>query len=211
MDKLYIVMPAYNEQANIEQVVLSWYRILDGKHPASKIVVADSGSEDETHNILSGIKESHPQLEVLSSTGKQHGPKVIALYDYAVRRGANYIFQTDSDGQTMPEEFERFWELRKSRDAVIGYRTVRGDGKWRALVEKVVCLLVRVIFGVSVPDANAPYRLMRTELLSKYLGRIPHDYNLPNIMLTTYFKYYNENIEFLEITFKKRQGGGKFD
>lgn len=207
MDKLYIVMPAYNEQDNIEQVVLSWYQMLEGKDPDSKIVVADSGSEDATHDILFTLKKNHPQLVVLSETQKQHGPKLMALYDYAFRGGADYVFQTDSDGQTLPEEFERFWELRKCRDAVIGYRPYRGDGRWRAFVEKVVCLLLHIIFGINVPDANAPYRLIKIVMLEKYLDRIPCDYNLPNIMLTTYFKYYEENIEFIEITFKNRHGG----
>ena len=91
--------------------------------------------------------------------------------------------------------------------AVLGWRNRRGDGKSRALVERVVCLLLRCIFGVKVPDANAPFRLMRTSLVAKYLNRLPKDYNIPNIMLTTYFAYYKEDIVFEKISFKPRQGG----
>lgn len=69
-----------------------------------------------------------------------HGPKHIALYDYAIRKGADYIFQTDSDGQTSPDEFEAL-------------------------------------------------------------------YNLPNVMLTTFFVYYNENVIFKNVTFNPRQAG----
>ena len=60
---------------------------------------------------------------------------------------------------------------------------------------------------MSVPDANAPFRLMKRELLEKYLDRLPEDYNLPNVMLTTFFAYYHENICFRKITFRPRQGG----
>ena len=102
MDSLYIVMPAYNEEANILSVVDSWYGVLADKSPDSRLVVADSGSVDATHNILLKYKQNHPQLEILEKTEKQHGPKVIALYDYAIKQGADYIFQTDSDGQTSP-------------------------------------------------------------------------------------------------------------
>lgn len=35
MDSLYLVMPAYNEEANIEEVVKMWYPVLEGKDPAS--------------------------------------------------------------------------------------------------------------------------------------------------------------------------------
>ena len=207
MDTLYIVMPAYNEEANILGVVDSWYSILEDKNPDSRLVVADSGSKDATHNILVKYRNTHPQLEILENTERQHGPKVIALYDYAIKNGADYIFQTDSDGQTNPKEFNAFWEERKDFDGIFGNRTVRGDGKSRAFVEKVVCFLLKLYFKVKVPDANAPFRLMRANVVKKYLYRLDPDYNIPNIMMTTYFSYYKESMVFREISFKPRRAG----
>ena len=90
---------------------------------------------------------------------------------------------------------------------IIGNRVVRGDGLIRKFVENVVCLLLRLYFGVKVKDANAPFRLMRVTTLSKYIYRFKEDYNLPNIMLTAYFVYYNDKLCFKDITFKKRQLG----
>lgn len=99
MDSLYIVMPAYNEEENIESVVKQWYPILEGKSENSRLVVADSGSTDHTHEILLKLKtEKYPRLEILATTNRYHGPKVIALYDYAIKNNVDYIFQTDSDG-----------------------------------------------------------------------------------------------------------------
>lgn len=207
MDTLYLVMPAYNEEANIREAVTSWYSVLNGKSEESRMVIADSGSTDSTHDILLELKRDYPKLEILSDTGKQHGPKVIALYDYAIKNGADYIFQTDSDGQTVPAEFDAFWQIRSEYDGIFGNRTVRGDGKDRAFVEKVVVALVKVFFGVKVPDANAPFRLMRSGTVKKYLYRLPEDYFLPNIMMTTYFVYYKERVSFKEITFNSRAGG----
>ena len=200
-------MPAYNEEANILGVVESWYGILEDKSPDSRLVIADSGSKDATHNILMKYKSTHPQLEILENTDRQHGPKVIALYDYAIQNGADYIFQTDSDGQTNPKEFNAFWEERKDFDGIFGNRTVRGDGKSRAFVEKVVCFLLKLYFKVKVPDANAPFRLMRANVVKKYLYRLDANYNLPNIMMTTYFSYYKESMVFREISFKPRRAG----
>ncbi|MBE7069683.1 MAG: glycosyltransferase family 2 protein [Ruminococcaceae bacterium] len=207
MDTLYVVMPAYNEKDNIEEVVSSWYPVLEGKSPESRLVVADSGSTDGTHEILEKMKETYPQLEILTDSGKQHGPKVIALYSYAIKNGADYIFQTDSDGQTLPEEFDAFWQLRNGYKGIFGHRAVRGDGKSRAFVEKVVCFLLKCYFHVKVPDANAPFRLMEAKTVAKYLPRLDKDYNLPNIMMTTYFAYYKEEMVFKQVTFRPRQGG----
>lgn len=207
MDSLYIVMPAYNEEENIRKVVQAWYPLLEGKSGDSRLVVADSGSSDQTHQILLKLQETCPQLEILEDSDRQHGPKILALYRYAVEHQIDYIFQTDSDGQTDPEEFAAFWELRKTYDAVLGKRGIRGDGRVRAYVERVVCLLLRLYFGVKVPDANAPFRLMRSDIVAKYLDDLPDDYHLPNIIFTMYFVKYQEKVLFQEISFRSRQGG----
>lgn len=207
MKNLYLVMPAYNEEENIESTVKDWYPVLSGKGANSRLVIADSGSKDRTHEILQGLKQEYPKLEILSDSGTFHGPKLIALYKYAIKNGADYIFQTDSDGQTNPKEFDDFYKEIENHDAVIGFRPVRGDGKARAFVEKVVCLLLRMYYHVNVPDANAPFRLMKADLVAKYVDRFQDDYNLPNIMLTTFFAYYKENLLFKEISFKPHQGG----
>lgn len=207
MDSLYVVMPAYNEEETIEEVVKQWYPILEGKDEKSRLVIADSGSSDKTHEILKNLQKKYPQLDVLEDTLKQHGPKLIALYKYAHGNDIDYVFQTDSDGQTNPKEFDEFWNLRTQYDAILGHRKVRGDGKSRAFVEKVVCFLLKMYFGVKVPDANAPFRLMKVDVVNKYIGRFSPDYNLPNIMLTTFFSHYGEKLTFREVTFKPRQGG----
>ncbi len=208
MENLYIVMPAYNEEKNIEKVIEQWYPVLDGKSERSRIVIADSGSTDKTHEVIEELKRNgYTKIEILSDTNRFHGPKVIALYDHALKMGADYIFQTDSDGQTDPEEFGRFWDDRYKYAGIFGNRTKRGDGKDRAFVERVVCMLLKLYFKVSVPDANAPFRLMKSDVVKKYLYRMPKDYNLPNIMMTTFFSYYGESVKFESISFKPRQAG----
>lgn len=208
MESLYIVMPAYNEEENIKEVVASWYEVLSMASEDSKLVVADFGSKDATHEILMDMKEhGYPKIEVLETKYKEHGPKCLALYQYAIARGADYVFQTDSDGQTNPKEFKDFWDKRTTFDIQIGNRTVRGDGKGRAFIEGVVVLLLKIFFGVKVPDANAPFRLMKANVLEKYLERMPEDYYLPNVMLTMYFAYYKENIHFQKISFAPRLKG----
>ena len=207
MDTLYLVMPAYNEAENIEKVISDWYPVLECASEDSRLVVADKGSSDDTHDILLKLQKDYPKLETLDTKHKEHGPKLLSLYRYAIDRGADYVFQTDSDGQTDPSEFTAFWEMRHAADAIIGNRTIRGDGRGRKMIEGVVVTLLRLYFHVKVPDANAPFRLMRSEVLGRYLDRMPEDYYLPNIMLTTYFAYYGERLAFKKISFAPRLKG----
>ena len=208
-DVLYIVMPAYNEEANIKTTLDSWYPVIEkhNKTGSSRLVVVNDGSKDNTYKMMQEYAETHPLFIPLTKPNGGHGSTVIFAYDYAVKNGADWIFQTDSDGQTNPDEFEAFWNEKDNYDAIFGNRTVRGDGKSRAFVEKVVCMLVKHYFGVKVPDANAPFRLMRADKVSKYLGKLKPDYNLPNIMMTTYFVYYKDRVTFKEISFKPREKG----
>lgn len=210
MDKLFIVMPAYNEEANIVDVVKEWYPILDGKDEESRLIVADGGSKDRTLEILYDLQKEYPQMEVFSNPGTDHGTKLIFLYDYAIQQKADYIFQTDSDGQTNPQEFQQFWELRNEYDAILGNRSERQDGKSRVLVENVLRFVLWVFFGAKTPDANAPFRLMKAELVSKYLYQMPKDFNLPNAVLAACYSKFKEKVKYLYVSFKPRQGGKNY-
>ena len=209
MDKLYIVIPAYNEEANIKAVIENWYPIVENHNGngESRLLIIDDGSKDNTYKIIQSYSKEMPLLLPITKPNGGHGSTVLYGYNYALEHGADFIFQTDSDGQTNPAEFEAFWENRNSFDAIIGNRVVRGDGKSRKFVENVVCLLLRLIFGVKVKDANAPFRLMNASVVAKYIHKLPKDYNIPNIMFTTYFVYHKERVKFIPITFKPRQGG----
>lgn len=77
-------------------------------------------------------------MEVLTKENEGHGATLLFGYRYAMEHGADYIFQTDSDGQTRPEEFPAFWKSRAAYDMIIGYRNKRQDGWMRILVTKVL-------------------------------------------------------------------------
>jgi len=206
-DNLYIIMPAYNEEANIEAAVNEWYPIITKLGNNSRLVIIDDGSKDNTFSILSKLQETHPLLVPLTKPNSGHGATLLYGYNYCIENNATYIFQTDSDGQTNPNEFMQFWNHRDEYDIVIGKRVVRGDGKARKFVENVVCFLLFLFFNVKVEDANAPFRLMKSEIVKKYINKIPKNYNLPNIIFTAYFVRFNERVKFIEITFKSRQAG----
>lgn len=209
MDKLYVIIPAYNESANIQNLIDDWYPIVDNHNNEgdSRLIIVNDGSSDNTLETVLECAKTRPLLKVLTKPNSGHGATVLFGYRYAIKHNADYIFQTDSDRQTIPDEFEQFWSLRKQYDAIIGNRSARQDGKARKFVEKTLLAILKIIFNVRIPDSNAPFRLMKRELIEQYIKKMPENYNLPNVMLTTYFVYFHEKVKFIEITFKPRQGG----
>ncbi|MHB1453752.1 MAG: glycosyltransferase family 2 protein [Saccharofermentanales bacterium] len=208
MDKLYIIIPAYNEAMNIEAVAREWNEVLVKIGEAgSKLVIIDDGSRDDTYKKLCGMRDELQYLEPISKPNSGHGSTILFGYNYAVYNGADYVFQTDSDGQTLPSEFYSFWALRKQYPAIVGYRGHRQDGFSRIFVTKVLKLVLFLVFGLRIKDANTPFRLMSRGTLMKYLRKIPEDFNLSNVMLAVLMVQAKENILFLPITFRPRQGG----
>ena len=67
--------------------------------------------------------------------------------------------------------------------------------------------MIRVCFGVTVTDANTPYRLMKAETLREYIGLIPEDFNLSNVILSVIYAKKGCRVKFIPITFRPRQGG----
>jgi len=207
MDKLYIVIPAYNEEENIEAVIKDWYPIVEKIGNGSRLVIIDDGSRDSTYSIIRKAAEKLEALEALTKPNGGHGDTVLYGYKYAIENGADYIFQTDSDGQTLSEEFWPFWERREKADMVIGHRKNRQDGLSRIFVTKILKLTLWLCFHVWIKDANTPFRLMKVPVLKRYMDLIPEGYNLPNVIISVIYARGRLKVEYRPITFRPRQGG----
>ena len=206
MDKLYIVMPAYNEEANIEAVVSQWHPLVEKIGSDSRLVVMDDGSKDHTYEKLKDLQKKLPQLVGVTKENEGHGATVLRAYHYAVDHGADYVFQTDSDGQTLPEEFWPLWENRQRGGLLIGQRKGREDGISRVFVTRVLRLVLFAVFRVWVKDANTPFRLMKASELEQVLKKIPEGFNLSNVIMTVIYEKENK-VTYYPITFRPRQGG----
>lgn len=113
-ENLYVVIPAYNEEENIISVVEEWHEKLvklPSRGGGVKLLIVDDGSKDSTYKILKELSLTRKLLIPITKKNGGHGSAVLEGYRYAIENGADYIFQTDSDGQTLASEFESFWEL----------------------------------------------------------------------------------------------------
>lgn len=208
METLYIVIPAYNESDTIRNIVEQWYPIVEkGGGAESRLLIIDDGSKDDTYAIMLECAKTRPQFIPLTKKNSGHGATVLYAYNYALEQGADFIFQTDSDGQTVPEEFWPFWEQRGAYDMIIGHRNARQDGIARIAVTKILKLTIRVCFGVTVTDANTPFRLMKADTLKKYIDLVPENFNLSNVVLSVIYAKKKLAVKYEPITFMPRQGG----
>lgn len=207
MDTLYIVIPAYNEKATIGQVIEDWYPIVEKISFDSRLVIINDGSKDNTYEIMKKYSKDRPQFIPLTKENSGHGATVLYLYTYALEHKADYIFQTDSDGQTNPQEFYSFWEQREQYDMIIGNRTKRQDGVSRIFVTKILKLILKICFGVSIADANTPFRLMKANTLQENIDLIPKNFYLSNVIISVIYTKKKLNVKFVPITFRSRQGG----
>ena len=101
-DSLYIVMPAYNEEANITAVIEEWYPVVEKVGGDSRLMIVNDGSKDKTYQIMRDLREKYPRLLTINKKNEGHGPAVLSAYKKAIDAGADFIFQTDSDGHTRP-------------------------------------------------------------------------------------------------------------
>ena len=209
MDKLFIVIPEYNEEENIRQVIDDWYPVVEAHNGdgESRLVIIDDGSKDSTFKIMEEYAKERPLFCPITKPNGGHGATVLYGYHYALEHGADYIFQTDSDGQTLPSEFEAFWEQRSLYDMVIGWRKGREDGASRVFTTKVLKLVIKVCFGVTVTDANTPFRLMKASILQEQIKLVPKDFNLSNVIITVIYTKKGLGVKYMPITFRPRQGG----
>ncbi len=206
-DALTIVIPAFNEEACLPSVVEEWHDVVDRIGGASRLMVLNDGSRDGTPAVLRELAARMPRLDVVDKPNSGHGPTCLAGYKRALAGGADWVFQTDSDGQTSAREFWALWEQRSEAPCHFGCRGKRGDGAGRWLIARVLRLTILAIFGVVVRDANVPFRLMRAETLRPFLPQIPDDFFLANALLTVLLVKAKEPVRWHPISFRPRQGG----
>ena len=161
---LSIVLPAYNEEANIEQAVRDSCSAAAGLVESYELTVVDDGSRDATGEILSRLAgEMEPRL-ILVSHPTNRGYGAALRSGFAAARG-KLIFYTDSDNQFDLRELRAFLPLVNEYDAVLGYRIHRRDSGLRRFVSSGYNFLASTAFGMSVRDLNCSFKLFRREAI----------------------------------------------
>jgi len=207
---LVIVIPAYNEEACIENVIELWTQGISNilKNENFKILVINDGSKDNTGTILDQIASTNKYLIAKHQLNGGHGNAVVNGYKFAVEMDPDYIFQTDSDDQFIPADFKHFWGLKEQSDFILGFRQIRHDDPFRLLITKILKFSLLLIYGTYINDANIPFRLYKTSFLRKLLSVLPNPIPFaPNIFLSVLAKKTNQKLFNIPVIHKERETG----
>jgi dolichol-phosphate mannosyltransferase len=182
MYDLAVVMPVYNEEACIRQVIQSWIDKLSSMGINYCILALNDGSKDRTAQEME-IFEADSHVQVIHKQNSGHGATLLVGYHQAVEI-AEWVFQIDSDDEMKAEDFHLLWEHRNDYDALFGIRTGRVQDRQRKLISACSRAAVKMLFGAGVTDVNVPYRLIRASLLKKIVEQIPDDTLTPNLVIS---------------------------
>ncbi len=183
--RIAVVIPAYNEQANIERV-LQEIATLQGRKPEWDIVpiVVNDGSTDQTEAILNQIAPKYRAQIVSLPVNLGIGGAVQAGFKLAVRLHADVTLQLDGDGQHPAEEIPAIVEpvLNGTAEVVVGSRYVNQgtsgivSSSARYFGTLLFSKLLRLLVGVRIADTTSGFRAFSSEATEFLAQCYPDDY-----------------------------------
>jgi len=171
--KVFIVLPTYNEKANIGRMISSLDRVFASLPHDMNILVVDDNSPDGTQDVVREFQTGRPHLHLITGQKQGLGKAYIRGMEEALRRGAEAVFEMDSDFSHDPSDVPRLLTaLEQGADFVIGSRYVPGGSipaEWstyRKLNSKFGNIVARYVAGIyPVRDCTAGFRCIRSTVL----------------------------------------------
>ena len=164
--KLSVVMPVYNEQATLDEVIS---RVL-AVPLEIELICVDDGSTDSSREILSQLQAAHPPIRVLLQ------PKNMGK-GAALRRGiqeatGDYVIIQDADLEYDPADYPALLHplLQGKADVVYGSRFL-GSGPhrvlyfWHSVANSILTLISNALTNINLTDMETCYKIFRREIL----------------------------------------------
>ena len=206
--KLSVVIPAYNEEENIEQAV----KAVAKRFPGAEIIVVNDKSTDKTLEILKSLQDKIANLIVITNdVNSGHGKTVV---NGLLAASKDYILYIDADQQI---ELSNFLCSEKL-DVISGYRVDRKDKPFRLIITRILKYTNLLRHRCFIRDANCPFKIYRRDKIQALIARLPESYIIPVACLQVlakknhlrvieipvyHQKYHSERIGFLQTINRK--------
>ena len=165
---IWLVLPTYDEAANIERLVVA---VREQLPDAARILIVDDNSPDGTGEIADRLQSGLPGVSVLHRARKEGiGPAYVAGFRRVLDEGAELVAQMDADFSHDPADLPRLIEAVAGADLALGSRYVDGGavtdwGPVRRLISRGGSAYARALLGVHVRDLTGGFKVFRRRVL----------------------------------------------
>lgn len=200
-----IVIPAYNEQDAIVEVLREIIGVMDSLDVSYETIVVDDGSTDETRVRC----EAFENVRVISHA-RNRGVGAARTTGVRAARG-EYVLMTDADGTYPCDAIPEMLETLQECDMVIGARD-REMGTLRLLrsaAKEFVRRLASYLTRTKIPDLNSGLRAMRRDLVPRFFSILPATHSWVST-ITMAFLSSGYDVRWVPIGYRKRVGKSTF-
>lgn len=167
IDGLSVFLPVYNEESNLQKVILKTKDVLIRVAENWELTIVNDGSTDSTLSVAEELVKGDGRIRIVNhEKNKGYGAALSSGF-----YGSKYpwIAFTDSDGQFDFNEITNFIETQKNTNAdlVIGYYKSRKVSFSKVVTSKLWELLVFMFFGLKVRDVDCAFKLISKEVINK--------------------------------------------
>jgi dolichol-phosphate mannosyltransferase len=164
---LTVLVPVYNEEESLQQFAVEMNKFLDQTPVTTTVLFVNDGSTDGSLAILRDICRQDARYEFISlSQNRGLSTAIKAGIDHCRTTLLGYI---DSDIQTSPLDFLKFFEFFPQYDMVNGIRAKRQDTLVKKLSSKIANGVRRTLINDGIQDTGCPLKILKIE----YARRIP--------------------------------------
>lgn len=165
IERLSVFLPIYNEEDNVESVVLAVKKVLQDVASEWELIIVDDGSTDKSPELIRKLSNSDKRIYVVThKTNEGYGSSIkTGLYSSKY----SWIAFIDSDGQFDFAEIKDFITKRQetNADLVIGYYKKRQVSFSKKATSKLWELMVFILFGLKVRDIDCGFKLISKKVI----------------------------------------------
>lgn len=203
--KVLIIIPAYNEEENIENVVNDVLK----ENDFVDVVVINDGSRDET--LKKAKRTQATVIDLPNNLGI--GGAVQTGMIYAYKNNYDIAIQLDGDGQHDPKYIKQMVEkINEGYDMVIGSRFVEKTQYkqtfFRMLGINITSALIKAITGRKIYDTTSGFRAVNKAIIEEFAKRYPYDYPEPETNMQIVLK--KKKVLEMPVEMRKRMAGKSF-